>query len=348
MSTHHILIVKPLRYHLVSTNYIYTVYIYTNILIIFKWQQPSNNWYITITIDDNNNYNNSNNNNSNNNNNKHKHIVNRKHSNTNNTNSSNDHVWYRTKPSTIPQTNKNYKSHEYQHTQKTTINNVRTDDSYYVYSLTMIMITMWKVTRPTWVLHLHFEYSKPPGLHQHQAFECHRDQHPGAPSLRKCRDSHSSLAAKKWRYFSEKWSWDLRNSDHFFQQILGCFMLQKAGFQSGAANIPAPRTSWTSLCRQQETQNDQTPWQPGLGILGKSIASSQTQGIFRQFHGIKIGNLEEWLFLSVWYSPQLLSRGCVLLALRLDAEVPTSAPWGIAPSQVVSHWQSLGRRFLGF
>ena len=146
------------------------------------------------------------------------------------------------------------------------------------------------------------------------------------------------------------WEMILRSPEFrsLFSTNPGCFMLQKAGFQSGAANIPAPRTSWTSLCRQQETQNDQTPWQPGLGILGKSIASSQTQGIFRQFHGIKIGNLEEWLFLSVWYSPQLLSRGCVLLALRLDAEVPTSAPWGIAPSQVVSHWQSLGRRFLGF
>ena len=164
---------------------------------------------------------------------------------------------------------------------KRTINNVRTDDSYYVYSLMMIMITMWKVTMPTWVLHLHFEYSKAPGLHQHQAFECHRDQHPGAPSLRKCRDSHSSLAVKKCLDIS------LRNDPEMSPEFPSLFSTNPGVFHVTKSRFPI----WCSThTRTKDIMNfpvsaarssERSDPQPGLGILGKSIASSQKQGIFR-------------------------------------------------------------------
>ena len=85
-----------------------------------------------------------------------------------------------------------------------------------------------------------------------------------------------------------------------------------------------------------------------LGSLENPSLHRKHKGSLDSFTGSKLGGPRRTAVFSVWYSPQLLSRGCVLLALRLDAEVPTSAPWGTAPSQVVSHWQSLGRRFLGF
>ena len=219
-----------------------------------------------------------------------------------------------------------------------------------------------------------------PGLHQHQPFDGHRDQHPGAPSLRKCRDSHSSLAAatavKKCRWGKPmkpmvslgKWSYKcgsyilawrrllcfylnercLQNSHEQNSTNPGMFHVTKTGFPSWCSKHAATKDIMNfpvSAARHSEWSDKK--WQPGLW---KSIASLQTHEIFRQFQWIKFRPPRRMVvFQKLWYSgiPQTCwvlnpNIGSMMLDdLPATVRVPSGVPWGIAPSQVVSHWQWL-------
>lgn len=149
------------------------------------------------------------------------------------------------------------------------------------------------------------------------------------------------------RYFSEKWSWDVSGIPiTFFNKSWGvsCYKKQVSNLvqhtypHQGHHELPCVGSKKLRTIRPRGSLV--------LGSLENPSLHRKHKGSLDSFTGSKLGTSKNGVFFTVVFPTTVESWMCPVGSTA--AEVPTSAPWGIAPSQVVSHWQSLGRRSLGF